>query len=122
MTKTELQEKLAGLRGWTAPTVPEVIPQGDMPGDKVQIGLSHISKAMTIFPLLLREMEAAAKENEKIVISVFATLSYHLLTSTAVADVYISLIARAVRKKMNEFSGVYMWRLYLAIICKSTVA
>lgn len=69
MTKTELKEKLAQLRNWQPPSVPEMIPQGDMPGDKVQIGLSHIAKANTIFPLLLQEMEQL--DNEKIVISVF---------------------------------------------------
>jgi len=71
MTRQELIEKLQAMHSWTAPTVPEVIPHGDMPGDKVQIGLSHISKAMTIFPLLIRELEKAAQTNEKIVISVF---------------------------------------------------
>lgn len=71
MTKCELIQKLESLRGWTAPTVPEIIPQGDMPGDKVQIGIAHISKAMTIFPLLLQEMEKTAQESGKIVISVF---------------------------------------------------
>ena len=69
MTKAELKEKLASLHAWQAPAVPEVIPQGDMPGDKVQIGEGHIAKATTIFPLLLKEMEQL--DREKIVISVF---------------------------------------------------
>lgn len=66
---TELKAKLEGLQNWQPPVVPEVIPQGDMPGDKVQIGLSHIAKATTIFPLLLEHMRAV--EGERIVISVF---------------------------------------------------
>ena len=69
MTKAELKEKLLSLDVWQSPPVPEVIPQGDMPGDKVQIGLSHIAKANTIFPLLLKEMKQL--EGEKIVVSVF---------------------------------------------------
>lgn len=69
MTKAELKEKLISLHNWRPPTVPEVIPQGDMPGDKVQIGLSHIAKANVIFPLLLEQMEML--DNEKIVVSVF---------------------------------------------------
>lgn len=64
-----LNEKLASIGVWQSPHVPEVIPQGDMPGDKVQIGLSHIAKATTIFPLLLKEMKQL--EGEKIVVSVF---------------------------------------------------
>ena len=48
-----LKEKLAALASWQPPQVPDVIPQGDMPGDKVQIGPGHIAKANTIFPLLL---------------------------------------------------------------------
>lgn len=69
MTKAELKEKLESLACWQAPAVPEVIPQGDMPGDKVQIGPGHIAKANTIFPLLLEEMKQL--DSEKIVISVF---------------------------------------------------
>ena len=64
-----LKEKLANLQSWQPPHVPEVIPQGDMPGDKVQIGPGHIAKANTIFPLLLKEM--AQLEGERVVISVF---------------------------------------------------
>ena len=56
MNKAELKAKLEALSAWQAPAVPEVIPQGDMPGDKVQIGEGHIAKANTIFPLLLKEM------------------------------------------------------------------
>lgn len=66
---TDLKQKLAGLENWLPPSVPEIIPQGDMPGDKVQIGLSHIAKANTIFPLLLEQMKLV--DNEKIVVSVF---------------------------------------------------
>ncbi len=69
MTREELKAKLETLTSWKAPAVPDVIPQGDMPGDKVQIGLSHIAKANTIFPLLLNEMRQL--DGEKIVISVF---------------------------------------------------
>ena len=64
-----LKEKLAALQNWQPPHVPEVIPQGDMPGDKVQIGPGHIAKANTIFPLLLEEMKRL--EGEKVVVSVF---------------------------------------------------
>ena len=69
MTKAELKEKLASLQNWQAPAVPEVIPQGDMPGDKVQIGQGHIDKATTIFPLMLKEMDRL--DSDKIVVSVF---------------------------------------------------
>lgn len=64
-----LKEKLAALASWQPPQVPDVIPQGDMPGDKVQIGPGHIAKANTIFPLLLKEM--AQLEGERVVVSVF---------------------------------------------------
>lgn len=64
-----LNEKLDSIGVWQQPQVPEVIPQGDMPGDKIQIGLSHIAKANRIFPLLLEEMKKL--NSEKIVVSVF---------------------------------------------------
>ena len=69
MNKTELKEKLEQLRQWRAPEVPDVIPQGDMPGDKVQIGVSHIAKASTIFPLMLQHMRQL--DSDRIVVSVF---------------------------------------------------
>ena len=40
-------------RAWTAPTLPDEIPHGDMPGDKVSINAGHIAKANVIFPRLL---------------------------------------------------------------------
>ncbi len=36
---------------WTAPVIPEKIPQGDVPGDKIEIGEDHINKANLIFKL-----------------------------------------------------------------------
>ena len=69
MNKTELKEKLEQLRRWRAPDVPDVIPQGDMPGDKVQIGVSHIAKASTIFPMMLEHMRQL--DSDRIVVSVF---------------------------------------------------
>ncbi|HNW85404.1 MAG TPA: adenylylsulfate kinase [Candidatus Limiplasma sp.] len=38
---------------WKAPAIPETIPQGDMPGDRIHIGQNHIQKANVIFPELL---------------------------------------------------------------------
>ncbi len=39
---------------WEAPMLPPSIPQGDMPGDKVNINHSHIEKANLLFPPLLK--------------------------------------------------------------------
>ena len=41
---------------WSAPAVPENIPHGDMPGDKVVIGEGHIAKANAIFPALAAQL------------------------------------------------------------------
>lgn len=38
--------------GWTAPTLPQDVPHGDMPGDKICIGPDHVRKAQVIFPAL----------------------------------------------------------------------
>ena len=45
------------LENWEAPKLPKVIPQGDMPGDKVEIDEHHVSKAKLIFPKLLQELQ-----------------------------------------------------------------
>lgn len=51
-------------KNWTAPVLPETIPQGDMPGDKIAIGPDHIAKAGTIFPLLIEQLEEIFKKSE----------------------------------------------------------
>lgn len=37
---------------WTAPLVPEDIPHGDMPGDKICVQPEHIAKAAVLFPAI----------------------------------------------------------------------
>ncbi|MBQ9299393.1 MAG: adenylylsulfate kinase [Clostridia bacterium] len=50
------------------PAVPDQIPHGDMPGDKIQIGDDHIRKAQTIYPLLREEL--ARLDGQKAVVAV----------------------------------------------------
>ena len=50
-------EKVAGLE------IPSDIPHGDMPGDKIEIGESHIAKARTIFPILIEELKEKMSGN-----------------------------------------------------------
>ena len=64
-----LQEKLSSIAGWTPPALPEEIPHGDMPGDKVCIGEEHLRKAGVIFPALLRALQGSGRE--KAVVAVF---------------------------------------------------
>lgn len=79
------------FKNWKPPVLPEHIPQGDMPGDKVVISEYHIDRANRIFPDLLEEIEKLKKENgsQKIVVAVCggsgvgksgiaAVLSYYL--------------------------------------------
>ena len=56
----EMIEKLAA----TAIEIPSDIPHGDMPGDKIEIGESHIAKARTIFPVLLGELAKVTSSNK----------------------------------------------------------
>jgi alpha-galactosidase len=51
------------LADWKAPALPDDIPHGDMPGDKVQIEESHIKKANVIFPKLISGLLPYFKEN-----------------------------------------------------------
>ncbi len=44
-------------------TIPSDIPHGDMPGDKIEIGESHIAKAKTVFPKLLKELAKVTAAN-----------------------------------------------------------
>ncbi|MCR5099890.1 MAG: adenylyl-sulfate kinase [Butyrivibrio sp.] len=43
--------------------VPDDIPHGDMPGDKIEIGQSHIAKAKTVFPCLVEELKKVFSNN-----------------------------------------------------------
>lgn len=43
--------------------IPDDIPHGDMPGDKIEIGESHIEKAKTIFPILIKELKEKMSAN-----------------------------------------------------------
>lgn len=51
------------INNWQAPELPEEIPHGDMPGDKVEINEGHIKKAGLIFPVLLKELESAMNQS-----------------------------------------------------------
>ncbi|ADL03216.1 adenylyl-sulfate kinase [Lacrimispora saccharolytica] len=57
---------------WEAPEIPDGIPHGDMPGDKVEIGEVHRKKANIIFPQLLFKLSEVLKEceSEKVVVTV----------------------------------------------------
>ena len=62
-------EKSAQIGTWTPPELPEDIPHGDMPGDKVCIGEDHIRKAQLLFPKLLEALKELP--GGKAVVSVF---------------------------------------------------
>jgi len=59
-------------RDWTPPAIPNEIPHGDMPGDKVSINEGHVAKANVIFPRLLALLPDVLAQNpaHKAVISV----------------------------------------------------
>jgi hypothetical protein len=55
---------------WKPPQIdPDSVKTGDMPGDKIQINQSHIAKADTIFPFLLRRLETSG--GDRVVVSVY---------------------------------------------------
>ena len=69
MNANVLQTLATAINAWTPPHIPDTIPYGDMPGDKVQIGPEHIAKANTIFPALV-PMAAELAQNGRVVITV----------------------------------------------------
>ncbi|MDD3335441.1 MAG: adenylylsulfate kinase [Eubacteriales bacterium] len=48
---------------WTRIDVPETIPHGDMPGDKICIGAEHIQKAEALFPALKEQLAEQLASN-----------------------------------------------------------
>ena len=69
---TNYTEEILKVLPWETKEVPAEIPHGDMPGDKIEIGESHIAKANRIFPVLVKEIAEKMKENEnqRVVVSV----------------------------------------------------
>lgn len=60
---TALQEKEGIFSDWKGMEIPATIPQGDMPGDKIQIGEGHIQKANVIMPELIKKAVEAVNNN-----------------------------------------------------------
>ena len=50
---------------WQAPSIQDTIPYGDMPGDIVHIGETHMNKAKVIFPKLMPLLADALEKNPK---------------------------------------------------------
>lgn len=71
MSVLEVLRKLSETP-FEAPAVPEDIPHGDMPGDKVHVDQNHIQKVTTLFPKLLPELCRVMEQSpcEKAVITV----------------------------------------------------
>lgn len=70
MKAVTLQRLAAEMDAWHPPALPEEIPHGDMPGDRVQISADHIRKAQLIFPPLVRLAAQAAGTSGKVVIGI----------------------------------------------------
>ena len=64
--KNRIRELLE--QGYVLPEVDSGIPHGDMPGDKVEIGETHVKKAGVIFPELLNQLLKV--DGEKAVLAV----------------------------------------------------
>ena len=69
MLKNGFSELPALSGSWTAPALPEDLPHGDMPGDKIVVGEDHIRKAQLLFPRLMDALRQ--REGQKAVVSVF---------------------------------------------------
>lgn len=70
MSQNTLTALAAAIGGWRPPVLPEEIPYGDMPGDKVEIGQGHIDKANLIFPQAASLAAEAAVASGRAVIAV----------------------------------------------------
>ena len=60
------KRRIDNLEHWTPPPIPENIPHGDMPGDKVKIDQRHVALANVIFPRLLKEIKERIENPERV--------------------------------------------------------
>ena len=93
---------LEGLKDWKMIEIPEDIPHGDMPGDKIEIGDGHKAKAATIFPELIEELKKTVTSNpyERAVLTVcggsgvgkseIASLLSYMLTNAGIKSYTLS--------------------------------
>lgn len=63
VTEEQIGEKMDAVLPWHGMELPETIPQGDMPGDKIEIGPEHRKKADVIFPVLLEQLREVWKQS-----------------------------------------------------------
>jgi len=63
-------EIVKNIANWEAPAIPENIPHGDMPGDKVEIGEDHIRKSQLIMKELIKLLPDYLADGKKAVICV----------------------------------------------------
>lgn len=87
---------------WHAVEVPEAVPTGDMPGDRVAIGPEHVARANALFPMLAAELVPvlAASPQTRAVVAVsggsgvgkseVASLLSHLLRRSGVGAYTLS--------------------------------
>ncbi len=68
--KEKTLEILKNHENWEVPVVPEEIPHGDMPGDKVEIGEDHLNKSKLIMGELVKLLPEVIEKNGKAVIAV----------------------------------------------------
>jgi len=93
---------LEGLGNYKMIDIPEDIPHGDMPGDKIEIGDTHKAKAAVIFPKLVEELKSVVKNNpyERAVLTVcggsgvgkseIASLLSYMLTQAGIKSYTLS--------------------------------
>lgn len=59
----QIDHKIDAVLPWQGMELPGTIPQGDMPGDKIEIGPEHRKKADVIFPILLEQLREVWQKN-----------------------------------------------------------
>lgn len=62
-SQQDLCKKIEGALPWQQPMIPETISQGDMPGDKIEIGEEHKKKANVIFPKMIVGLKEIWEKN-----------------------------------------------------------
>ena len=70
--KENICRKIEKYAQWKPISIPGSIPQGDMPGDKIIIDATHITRADTIFPELMKQLQQVLEKSirQKAVIAV----------------------------------------------------
>lgn len=87
-------QQLLDVDKWTAPRLPERIPGGDMPADKISVTSECVRKANILFPELIRQLKPILEsdQSQRAVVSVCGGSGVGKSSIASILSFYLNLV------------------------------